>query len=64
MARAVAVLRSDVSGSDTAQLPTLASSLPPAAPAATLTHLMFQPVWVLPSVLPHTPEALGVAFFL
>ena len=56
------VLRSDTSGSDVAQSPTLASSEPPAAPAATSTHLMFQPVCVPPpAAAPQTPLALGVA---
>lgn len=40
-----------------------ASSLPPPAPLATSTHLMFQPVCV-PPALPHVPLAVGVAFLM
>ncbi len=57
------VFRSDTSGSLSAHSPALASSLPPAAPPAMLTHLMFQPVCVLPSLLLHWPCALGTGFF-
>ena len=63
-ARAVAVFRSDTSGSETAQSPASASSLPPPAPAAMSTHLMFQPTWVVPSLLPHSPVELAIAVFL
>ncbi|WP_229425526.1 hypothetical protein [Massilia sp. Se16.2.3] len=45
----------------TAQAPMSASSLPPAEPAATRTHLMFQPVCVPPPA-PHTPAVFGWAF--
>ena len=39
-----------------------ASSLPPAEPAATRTHLMFQPVCVPPVPAVQTPAAFGWAF--
>ncbi len=65
IARAVPVLRSDTSGSDVVRSPTLASSEPPAAPAATSTHLMFQPVCVPPpAAAPQTPLELGVALLM
>ena len=61
MARAVPVRRSCTSGSEVVQAPALASSEPPAAPEAVLTHLMFQPPCT-PPASPQTPAALAVAF--
>jgi hypothetical protein len=61
-ARAVVVFRSDTKASETAQSPASASSLPPPAPAAMSTHLMFQPVCVPLPLAPHTPEASAMAF--